>query len=55
MTRVNFFQKKKESIPQLQMYQTVTKQGKRSYNEDRFICKPKIHSPFILNRHQKRQ
>lgn len=36
-------------------YQAVSKQGKRSYNEDRYLCQPKIQSPFLLTRKQQTQ
>ena len=55
LTRVHIYPKKKDSIVESRNYQAISKQGKRSYNEDRYTCKTKMSSPFILSRHHKRQ
>lgn len=36
-------------------YQAVSKQGKRPYNEDRYLCQPKIQYPLMLTRKQQTQ
>ena len=53
VTRGSFMLRGKES-PGSRKYQAVTKQGKRSYNQDRYLCKTKIQSPFLITRKQAR-